>query len=408
MKKRQVVLFEPYKQQREVLDALSDDSVKYVTVVCGRQVGKSTLAMNQTISWALNDNNSIIYWISPTDNQIQKVFRDILSSLEGTGVIHGHKNSKGDVEITFINNSKVYLRTAGSEDSLRGESVNYLIVDEAAFIKKQTVYEILLPMLTVKGKKALFISTPKGKNWLYDFFKVGFTDPRYRSFRFRSEDSPFSDKDFLRDMRNIYTESIYNQEFNGEFIDSAAVFANIDSVMILDPVDYPDYDDSYFGGIDIGIVNDSTVFSVLDSKGNLVKTYCWTSIETPLLIDKLIDVFNRWKFKKVFIESNNQGVVIYQTIKNKVRNLYPFYTSRTTKPEMINNLIFAFNMKQIKIVKDENLRTELESFIMTNVEGAAAKFAAASGFTDDYVMSLAIARQCWKSAQSNRASMKFY
>jgi hypothetical protein len=75
----------------------------------------------------------------------------MLKAMDKSPVIKSYKTSKGDGEITFHNGSTILFRSAASEDSLRGESVHYLILDEAAFMKRSTVEEILLPMLSVTG-----------------------------------------------------------------------------------------------------------------------------------------------------------------------------------------------------------------------------------------------------------------
>jgi hypothetical protein len=59
---------------------------------------------------------------------------------------------------------------------------------------------------------------------------------------------------------------------------------------------------------------------------------------------------------------SNQGIVIYDTLKSSIRGLERFNTNSKTKPEIINKLIHLFNTKEIKIVKNEYLRVELEGF----------------------------------------------
>ena len=159
-------LIKPHEKQKEIVDACLNDDYFFVIAIIGRQFGKTTIAENLAVYWALNYPNSTIYWVSPTDSQSQKVYKEIINAIIESGCIKSKKMPRGDTEIVFKNTSKILFRSAASEDSLRGQSVDYMILDEAAFIKKDTVETILLPMLNVKGKKCLFISTPKGKKLL--------------------------------------------------------------------------------------------------------------------------------------------------------------------------------------------------------------------------------------------------
>lgn len=396
-----IELFKPHKAQLEVINSLMDKDTFFVTMVSGRQIGKSMLGMNMAIYWCINDPNCVVYWVSPTDSQAHKVYKQILDAIYQTGEIYSNKGGKGDTEIIFKNKSKILFRSAASEDSLRGESVNYMILDEGAFIKPSTVNIILLPMLNVKGKKCLVITTPKGKNWVYDWFNKGFVEKRWKSFRYSTYDSPYANEELINMFKETLADKLFQQEIMADFVDSAAIFNNINELLSLQQLEEPNGSD-YYAGIDIGILNDSSVLSIIDKSGNLVKYYRWTNIDSPKLIENIKDVCNKWKFKKVLIEDNNQGIVIYQTLKPFIQVLERFNTNSKTKPEIINNLIHSFNMKDFNLVKDEHLRIELEGFIFEQNSNGAIKFMAASGLNDDCVMSLAIARWCWKTKQVNK------
>jgi hypothetical protein len=71
-----------------------------------------------------------------------------------------------------------------------------------------------------------------------------------------------------------------------------------------------------------------------------------------------------------------------------------FYTTATSKPLIINNLIAAFSLKEIKIINDEELKSELESFEEKYGPTGKVSFSASAGNHDDHVMSLAITLEC--------------
>jgi hypothetical protein len=352
------------------------------------------------VYWAINNPSTVTLWVSPTDSQAQKVYKEIYNAIVKSGVIKSKKSSKGDTEIVLQNNSTILFRSAHSEDSLRGQSVHYMICDEAAFMKRETVETILLPMLNVTGRKCLFITTPKGKNYIYEYFKNGKTKPSWNSLRFSTLDSPLANKDLIEIFRNTLPTKLFQQEIEAEFVDSSSVFNNINDLLILNELNEPLTGVRYYAGIDIGLITDASVLAITDEEGNLVKYYRWDDIEAPLLMQKIIEINNKWKFKSIVIENNNQGLVIYQALKGKLNNLYEFNTNQKTKPEIINRLIHLFNTKEILLVKDEYLRIELESFIFKQNDSGHIKFMADNGFHDDIVMALAIA--IW--AKENKGS----
>ena len=392
-------LIEPHIKQKEIVKACLDPNIFFIVSIIGRQFGKTTIAENMAIYWGLNRKDSIVYWVSPTDSQSHKCFKDIKNAIIESGCVKSSKQGKGDTEIVFVNGSKILFRSALSKDRLRGQSVDYMIMDEAAFIKRDTVETILLPMLNVRGKKCLFISTPKGKNYLYDYFLRGETTPKWKSLRYSTYDSPLANKELIDMFRDTLPAKLFQQEVEAEFVDSASIFSNVRELLCLDEVVVPLKGKKYWAGIDIGFINDASVLSIIDEDGNLVKYYRWLGVEAPELIAHIVDVNRVWQFQHIAIENNNQGLTIYHDLKRKLKNISDFNTNSKTKPEIINKLVHLFNMRQIKLINDDYLRIELEAFIFKQNTNGNMKFQADSGFHDDVVMATAIAIWCYENKQ---------
>lgn len=410
MKSISISLFKPHRCQKQVIRSLENSAIFFVVLVAGRQIGKSVLGMNMALKWATDTSNQVIYWVSPTDNQAHKVYKQIVSVFQKTGIIKSKKGGKGDTEIVFINGSRILFRSAASEDSLRGESVNYMILDECAFIKTDTVNTILLPMLNVKGKKCLAISTPKGKNWLYDWYNRGqdALESKWKSFRFSSYDSPYVNEDLIDEARHTMPEKQFQQEIEAQFIDSSSVFDNLTDLLVLDDQTDPVEGEKYYAGIDIGLVNDASVISILNEQGHLVKYYRYHRLSSPDLINNIIEVNEKWKFKRILIENNNQGLPIYQELKRVMNNINEMNTNTKSKPEMIHRLIHLFKMKQMLLVADDYLRMELEAFVFIQSDSGHMKFKSDNGFNDDCVMSLAIARECYERYKYDSRYVGFF
>lgn len=393
-----VNLYKPYGKQKPIHMACMDEhDTFFVTAVAGRQAGKTALAEQQALYWALNKPKQLIYWVSPTSSQATKVYNQLLEMIVEMPFLKSFKGSKADTEMVFGNGSKILFRSAAQEDSLRGETIEYLIIDEAAFIKQMVFSEILLPMLNVRGKKCLIISTPKGKNWFFHQYQKGYTnDKNYRSFKFISSDNPYANPIIIGIAKDNLPDILYGQEYLAQFVDNAAIFENIKQICVLPHMDNPEVGRTYWMGIDIALKDDYTVITVIDDLDRVVCYYRFNHITAPQLKQNIIDANNHWTPNTIMIERNNQGMPIIDdlVLTHGLNNIEGFDTTAKSKPMIINNLINAFASKKIKLPNAEEYISELEVFTMTINPTGSVKFAAAQGFHDDIVMSLAIALEC--------------
>lgn len=389
-----IELFKPHKGQKELIKAIQLPQNKFITAVIGRQWGKTTFGENMALKWTIDTKNTTVLWVSPTFAQCKKVFDEIINNISHIpNLIKSKTSSASNMQIIFYNDSKILFKSAASEDSIRGYSVDYLIVDEVAFIKKEIIELILLPTLTVKGKKCLYISTPRGKNHLYDYYLRGGKEDGWVSFRFPSHSSPLVNDDILKQFKINLPPKVYEQEILAKFVDAGNVFNNLNDILTLEPQIKPIQGETYYFGIDIGLVTDATVISVINNKGNLVNYYRYTEKPTPFILNKINELNKIWKPKKIAIEQNNQGLPIIQSLT--LKNIVPFITSNKTKTEIIDNLIHLFNTNDIQCVKDNKLENELEGFEFKLTKSGLITYSAKNGYMDDIVMSLAIGRWCY-------------
>lgn len=390
-----ITLFTPHPKQREIINTCLDPKIKWVICAISRQFGKSLMAENLLIYWALKSKGQTCMWISPTDAQVQKVYKEIASAVLPTNLVQSQKASSGDAEIIFTNGSKILFRSAHSENNLRGYAVNYMIIDEAAFVKRTTIEEIILPMLTVKGKKCLFLSTPKGKNWFWEYYQMAPTLEGWAKFRFTAYDSPLIDEEFIDNQKKILSDSAFAQEYLAEFVDSASIFQNISGVLKLKHQDRPIGGEKYWCGIDIGLLNDASVLSLINSDGDCITFFKW--VETPVnqLLLNIEEILRVWQPQRTQIEVNGVGEPIYQLLKDKIKGIYPWTTNNKNKSEIISNLVAAFKMNEIQLPDDPDLRDELEAFQYKTSDTGVVRYAAGEGAHDDIIMSIAIARETW-------------
>lgn len=408
---KEIQLYTPYNKQVEVHKGLDDESCLFTCVCAGRQTGKTMLSMNQALKWALEYKNAVIMWVSPTHSQINKVYKEVIKAIGDTPAVKTHKASQGETEIEFTTGSVIKFKSAAAEDNLRGETVHFMIIDEAAFVKQTTFNEILLPMLNVAGKKCLIVSTPKGRsNWFHkQYIKGKAKRANHQSFHFSCYDNPFANETIIDTAKEDLPEALFKQEYLGEFIDGGSVFQNINQVCTLKPHLVPKEGGIYYAGIDLALKNDYTVLTIVDAEGNLIYMDRFSGVSSPELKERIAKKLKLWKPQNTLIELNNLGQAIYDDLVHlyAVKNLQGWTTTNKTKNEIIARLVNAFSSQEIKCINDEDLKSELETFQMNITPSGNVRYEAASGFHDDTVMSLAIARKAQETSVKNRFNLRF-
>jgi len=210
--------FKLLKWQQEVFK----DTHRFKVVAAGRRCGKSRLSAVTLLIEGLNcpDGSSVMY-VAPTLGQARTIIWDLLHELGRPIIKSSHVNN---LEITLINGRKILVRGADNPDSLRGVSLTYLVLDECAFIRQEVWEKILRAALSDKKGRALFISTPSGRNWFYDTFKLGQegSDDEWKSWHFTTQDNETIDPKEIEAAKRTLSSFAFKQEYLSSFDTSGA------------------------------------------------------------------------------------------------------------------------------------------------------------------------------------------
>lgn len=193
------------------------DPARFKVVVGGRRLGKSRLsAVSLLVEGLQCPPGSCVMYVAPTLQQAKVILWDLLMDLGRDIITSSHVN---DQVITLVNGAKIYLRGSDRPDTLRGVSLTYLVLDEVADIKPDTWERILRAALADKKGRALFIGTPKGRNWFYDMYQLGLSgdDPEWKSWHFTSKDNPLIDPAEIEAAKKTLSSFAFKQEFEASF-----------------------------------------------------------------------------------------------------------------------------------------------------------------------------------------------
>ena len=240
---------------------------RFKVVVCGRRFGKTTYGVRQCIKGALS-TGGLYWWVAPS-YKVAAIGWKMLKLI-------GHQiNQVTPVEIREAdmmlilkeNSGTVAIKSADNPDSLRGEKLSGVVFDEFAQIKEETWGEVIRPALSDLRGWALFIGTPKGKNWAYRMFEGGKIRPGWESFkiptaitedgtahtRVVASNNPYISKEELEEARQYdMTPEQFAQEYLADFGSSQYLVypeVSYDTHEWRGPV--PEFV-RYYGGMDFG------------------------------------------------------------------------------------------------------------------------------------------------------------
>jgi phage terminase large subunit len=415
----EIKLYKPTAPQVEFYKLVNEKKPFISLIVAGRQTGKSFFMMNDALYRSLNNKKHRCFWVSPIQDQANKVMKDIeamfINHQELFGQIVKRFDRKNN-EVYFYNGSFIKFRSADSGDNLRGATLDYIYIDEAAYMSIEFINEVLLPMVTRTGGRVCMASTFNGKNWFWDKYNDGIKEENAEEVisikkTYLDLNDPAVDKT-VSGIRKSMTKSQFDQEFLCRPVAHDALFQNIEDCIAQTTPD--DVERTYLG-MDIGVAQDYTVLTALDQNYNIIDIdrfhYRMEGMNNHEFKQRIKDFYHKWnndnKLAACYFEINNNNLLFEELSDDEqLHKLVPFQTTANTKPEIIRNLIRLFDNKEISIPNNDNLIRELYDFkSKRNPVTGNMQFSNTDGKHDDMVMSLAIAAWCCKEEQDGGITM---
>lgn len=402
-----VELYKPFPHQRAVHDAItrhietterfSDAFQKTFCVKSCRQVGKSAMAENELIRFALLFPGSTSAYITTSFRLCKKMYVEISIMLRDTGLV-GNLNSSGLI-IEFKNGSKIEFFSAEQRDKLRGFTISgLLVIDEAAFIADEIFYDKVKVWTNAKRAVTLMVSSPDYENgFFYETHNEGLKGSEYiESFDFMDYDlTVIRSERALLEAKDTVPPQTYRSEYLGLYRKAeGAVFGDFQSQLLLHEPESPT--EMYFG-IDFGTGSggDYTVLSAFNQKRELC--YLWRDNEmAPLEQAKHIgQVLTQYKdiTKGVYAEQNSIGK-IYLDILRDYTQITAFNTTAQTKRKIIEQMQVDLQTGKVWLPNDRDLKFEFSAYDC-KVSGHSVTYSAPNGLHDDIVMSVLIANHCY-------------
>lgn len=287
-----------------------------------------------------------------------------------------------------------YKSAERDDEGLRGAGLDCLVVDEASRVSKKAWEYGLRPSLADKRGRAVFISTPKGRNWFWDMYLRGQdNDQEVKSWQHPTYTNPYFPKDEWVTLEKRTPEMILKQEYLAEFLeDEATVFHNLSSCF-RGRIEEPIENEEYVFGFDLARTHDFTV-GIGIRKSTRQVIYFSRHRETDWSLQKELIKSTSLKYNraKVLLDSTGVGDPIEEDLRKAGCRIEGYKFNNTTKQEMIEQLIVAIEQGLIGIPNNlEILINELKAFEYELLPSGKIRYQAPEGLHDDCVISLGLA-----------------
>jgi len=381
---------------------------------CGYRIAKKFIELFKEVQDGKRD--SVKIWIvSPTYELSRKVFSYVVKFLlKAEPNIRKFISDKPIPQIKLKEDIWIQCKSATEPQSLLGEELDMLVVDEAATISKRIWFDYLIPTTASKERKcvSLFISTPRGKNWFYDLWIRA--KENNAAFHFTSLDGVSVDQSEWDRIKQSSPKDLFQQNFEATFLEEAAtVFRGIRDIVDPNCVKDPERGHIYIMGVDLAQINDFTVLCIADKATNRIVHYDrFHKLSYPLQVERIYTAAIKYNNAKIILELNNVGASIANTLQEKGARVEGFKTVGTiskdfekkgSKQMAIEKLSVDIEHRNITIPDWDVLLDELGVFGCELTNSGNIKYGAPEGYHDDTVMSLALTN--WGLYSKEKANM---
>ena len=303
----------PIPSQIALINAINNPKYRFVCGALSRRQGKTYISNIIGQLMALIPNSHILL-MSPNYSLSQISF-DLQRNLIRHFDLEVVRNNAKERTIELSNGSTIRMGSINQVDSCVGRSYDLIIFDEAALVDGRDAFNIALrPALDKENSKALFISTPRGRNnWFADFYNRGYSDeyPEWISIKSSYHENPRHSKDDIAEAKKIMSEAEFNQEYLADFNVYVGQVWNFDytsCISDLSEIDTSKMD--LFAGLDVGY-KDPTAFCVIGynwdkEKFYLVDEYLEAERTTEYHATKIRKLMDKWDVDWIYIDSAAQ------------------------------------------------------------------------------------------------------
>lgn len=386
---RVTIDWQPHDGQAPILES----DARFRMVACGRRWGKTEMSAHEATRY-LGEPDTLVWWVAPTYDIADIGFNAVEKAIPRP-LVDDVKRSKPKA-IDLKNGSRISFRSADREDSLRGEGLDLLILDEAAMIPERAWSNELRPTLSDTLGDMIAISTPKGRGWFYRWFERGESDdhPDAECWQAPTSENPHIPNSEIEDAQRELPQRVFEQEYEALFLDeSGGVFEDLDDRLFTAGYDLPvpptAAEPPFATGVDFARHQDYRVTITIDATGRLVyydrgQHEAWPQIQAG--VENVASQYDG----VVAVDASRDNKIVADLEAAGV-NVEPVTFSSQSKQQLIEDLVATVESGDLTAPEIPQLRHELSIFEYDVTPSGNVRYDAPEGFHDDTVDALALA-----------------
>ena len=301
---------DPNTSQTALINAVSNPKYRFICASVARRQGKTYISniIGQLVCLI---PNSHVLLMSPNYSLSQISF-DLQRQLIKHFDLEVIRDNAKDKVIELSNNSTIRMGSINQVDSVVGRSYDLIIFDEAALTDGRDAFNVALrPTLDKDNSKAIFISTPRGRNnYFAEFYHRGFSDefPEWCSIKATWHENPrVSEQDIIEAKKGM-SEAEFAQEYMADFnVFEGQVWSFNHEQCVADLSEFDTSKMDVFAGLDVGY-KDPTAFCVIaydweEEKFHLVDEYLNSERTTEQHAAEIRKMIDKWDIDYIYIDS---------------------------------------------------------------------------------------------------------
>jgi hypothetical protein len=303
----------PNTSQYAIINAINNPKYRFVCAAISRRQGKTYISniIGQLVCLV---PNSHVLLMSPNYSLSQISF-DLQRNLIKHFDLEVIRDNAKDKVIELSNNSTIRMGSINQVDSVVGRSYDLIIFDEAALVDGRDAFNVALrPTLDKDNSKAIFISTPRGRNnYFAEFYYRGFSEefPEWGSIKATWHENPRTSEDDIKEAKKTMSAAEFSQEYLADFnVYEGQIWSFNHETQLADLSNMDTTKMDVFAGLDVGY-KDPTAFCVIGYDWDEKKYYLLdeyldserTTEQHAAMIRKLVD---KWDIDWIYIDSAAQ------------------------------------------------------------------------------------------------------
>ena len=303
----------PNTSQHAIINAINNPKYRFICAAISRRQGKTYISniIGQLICLVPNCH---VLLMSPNYSLSQISF-DLQRSLIKHFDLEVIRDNAKDKVIELSNNSTIRMGSINQVDSVVGRSYDLIIFDEAALVDGRDAFNVALrPTLDKENSKAIFISTPRGRNnYFAEFYYRGFSDefPEWASVKATYHENPRVSESDIIEAKKTMSANEFAQEYMADFnVYEGQIWSFNHETQIAELNNFDTSKMDVFAGLDVGY-KDPTALCVIaydwdEKKYYLLDEYLDSERTTEQHAKQIQKLIDKWGIDWIYIDSAAQ------------------------------------------------------------------------------------------------------